>query len=272
MNELVAKRLQVAQRAAKEAGEFLIRTKREIAVELKGDRDWVTNADRGSEEIIRQILQREFPDDFFFGEESGATDKDVLGSLDQVWIVDPLDGTTNYVRGFADYGISIAFYQGGRPIIGVIAAPEKDELFQAVEGCGAYLNNQPIRVSQVSSLIKALVGTGFPYEPDEHGGNNTDHVANMVPLVHDLRRMGAAALDLASVACGRLDGFWEFGLSAWDVAAGILLVQEAGGTVTDFLGEPVNIFARRIVASNKVIHQSLLKTLSAGQTGFTANN
>lgn len=270
MSELVAKRLQVALQAAKEAGDYLIRIKREIAVDKKGARDLVTTADRGSEAIIRQILINEFPEDVFFGEESGGTDAAAFSGLERVWIVDPLDGTTNYVRGFTDYGISIAFYEKGRPLIGVIAAPEKGELFQAVAGQGAFLNGEPIRVSQVSTMIDALVATGFPYEPDERGGNNTDHVANIVPLIHDLRRMGAAALDLASVACGRLDGFWEFGLSAWDVAAGILLVQEAGGMVSGFAGEPVNIFAGRIVATNRLIHQLLLAALARGQTGFVA--
>ncbi len=268
MTQELQKRVTLAVEAAEAAGKLLLKVRNHLEIEAKGYGNWVTNADKEAEHIIRTAIKETFPNDVMYGEEGGGASAAELATKDHLWIVDPLDGTTNYLRGFDQFAVSLGYWQGSQPAIGVIYAPAKDELYLAIQGSGATLNREPIQVSETKVLAEALVGTGFPYEPDAHGYNNSDHAANFLARCPDIRRMGAAALDLASVAAGRLDGFWEFGLAAWDVAAGILLVQEAGGQVSGFRGEPLDILAERIVVSNGLIHEEMLQVLALGQTGL----
>ncbi|MGE5581709.1 MAG: inositol monophosphatase family protein [Bacillota bacterium] len=258
----------LAVEAAREAGNLLCKFRKDLRIEEKGKWNWVTNADRESERLITQLIKSFFPDDFIFGEEGAARGVEALQSLDQLWIVDPLDGTNNYVQGFNYFGVSIAYWDKGIPMLGVVFVPAMNELFVAARGEGAFYNHEQVNVSGRNDFNEAFIGTGIPYEPDSDGNINNDHVGNFLLKTHNLRCMGAAALDLAYVASGRLDGFWEYGLAPWDVAAGILLVEEAGGTVTNFIGGPVDIFSGKIVASNKLIHSKMLEVLSLGKTGM----
>lgn len=268
MPELWQEKLTLAVETARIAGETLLKIRNEIKVEEKGHGNWVTTADRQAESLIKTAIKQAFPEDQVHGEEGGGASGQALRELDRIWIIDPLDGTTNYVRGFDQFAVSIAYWEAGFPTVAAVYAPAKRELFSAVRGWGAALNGDHIHVSQTRSLHDSLVGTGFPYEPDKAGYNNSDHTANFLAIVQDIRRMGAAALDLANLACGRLDGFWEYGLSPWDVAAGILLIEEAGGKVTDFTGGKVDILNQRIVASNGLIHQEMLGVIAKGKTGL----
>lgn len=220
--------------------------------------DLVTQVDRACETRIREILLDAFPDHVVLGEEEGQQ-----GEAECRWIVDPLDGTLNYAHGFPFYCVSIALEVNGRIELGVVLDPTRDELFQAVRGRGALRNGRPITVTQETEPIRCMLGTGFAYVVDTQH-ENIEIFARMLPKVRAVRRPGAAALDLCYVACGRLDGFWELKLSPWDVAAGWLLVQEAGGTVTGGGGEPYRLGQRVIVASNGHLHARLLDLLDLG--------
>ncbi|HBE77170.1 MAG TPA: inositol monophosphatase [Firmicutes bacterium] len=268
MNQALRLKKILAVEVAREAGNLLCRLRKNLQVEEKGKWNWVTNADKQSEKLITESIKSFFPDDFIYGEEGGGANVEALQSLDQIWIVDPLDGTNNYVQGFNHFAVSIAYWDKGIPMIGVVFAPAMNELFVASRGDGTLCNYEPIRVSTREYLKDSFVGTGIPYESDAYGNINSDHIKNFLAQTHNLRCMGAATLDFANVALGRLDGFWEYGLAPWDVAAGILLVQEAGGMVTNFCGGQVDIFAGRIVASNRHIHSEMLEVLSLGKTGM----
>ena len=260
--------LVVAEEAARQAGEVLRSYFRHLAgVEHKGPREVVTEADRRAEARIIALIRQAFPADLILAEESyrGLTDEKIIEER-RVWFIDPLDGTTNFVYGLPVYAVSIALFDRGRPVLGVVYDPSADELFSAARGEGARGNGRPIRVSSCFRFAEALLATGFPYE--RNGGDNLDHVTNIVPRIRDLRRMGSAALDLCYVASGRLDGFWEYGLRPWDFAAGLLIVEEAGGKVTDFRGRPMRPFSRGIAATNGYIHEELLAALARGRTGL----
>lgn len=251
--------LAAAREAAKEAGRILMEGfGRRPEVYYKGRINIVTEIDRRSEASIVAFLHRRFPDYTILSEEGQGYE----GKGGASWIVDPLDGTTNYTHGFPFFAVSIALQQQGQLRCGVVYDPLREEWFTAIQGGGASLNDEPIHVSDTDVLVEALLCTGFPYELKEHFEMNLKHFRNFSMRALAVRRPGAAALDLSYVAAGRLDGFWEFQLKPWDMAAGTLLITEAGGTVTDAGGGPLDIFGDEIVASNSRIHQAMLGVLA----------
>lgn len=245
---------EIAIEAAQEAGDILLSEfDRPQKVSYKGEVDLVTEADKRSEAAIVSRLRRHFPSHAIVAEEGGGA---TAAESRYVWQVDPLDGTTNFAHGFPVFAVSIALLEDGEPLVGVILNPTNRELFTAMRGEGAYLGQKRIRVSSVEHLSKSLLATGFPTHKRTQNPN-IHYYWDFTLRSHGVRRAGAAALDLCSVACGRFDGFWEFGLKAWDTAAGILLVREAGGTVTDFSGRPYHAGDPVILATNGRIHQEM---------------
>ncbi len=250
--------LDVAVGVAREAGAFLKQfSKGPIEIFYKRKSDLVTEADRGSEALILDRLHKHFPGHAVVAEEGGGAD---TGS-DYCWYIDPLDGTTNFAHGFPVYCVSIALAYRGEVIAGVVYDPSREELFQAERGAGAYLNNQRIRVSKTANLSEGLLATGFPPFATNHD-LNLQFFFKLTRLSHGIRRPGAAALDLCSVAAGRFEGFWELKLNSWDKAAGALLVMEAGGRVTDLAGDPFSLQRDEIFASNGLVHDEMLETFS----------
>jgi len=242
---------------AREAGALLMEYFRQrVTVEYKGEADLVTVADRKSELLIRERLRERWPGFDILGEEGGLQD---TGS-DYRWYVDPLDGTTNFAHGFPVFCVSMGLDYKGERIAGVVYDPTRDELFAAERGGGVFLNQQPIRVSKVGKLSECLVATGFPSHK-RHKNPNIFFYHQITLHTHGVRRAGSAALDLCYVACGRLDGFWEFNLNPWDTAAGVLLVAEAGGKVSDFKGGPFQLDSRETLASNGLVHEQLLNEI-----------
>jgi myo-inositol-1(or 4)-monophosphatase len=238
---------------AREAGVLLMEYFRQrVKVEYKGEADLVTIADRKSEALIRERIRQQWPAHDVLGEEGGLQD---LGS-DYRWFVDPLDGTTNFAHGFPVFCVSLGLEFKGERIAGVVFDPTRDELFSAEQGSGAYLNGQRIHVSKVPNLAECLVATGFPSHK-RHKSPNIFFYHQITLRTHGVRRAGSAALDLCCVACGRFDGFWEFNLNPWDTAAGVLIVQEAGGQVTNFSGGPFELNSRETLASNGLVHEAL---------------
>ena len=221
--------------------------------------DLVTDVDRACDQLVLESITSQRPDDAILIEETGAHE----GHSGLRWIVDPLDGTTNYAHGFPHFAVSIAVEREGVRELGVIYDPMKDELFSARRGGGAFLNGKPIAVSQVKQLERALLATGFAYDVHQAKLDNLEYFARFIKRAQAVRRAGSAALDLAYVACGRFDGFWELELHPWDVAAGLLLVDEAGGRSSDLEGGPVPASGNRLVASNGQLHESLLEVMSA---------
>lgn len=250
--------LTVALDAAREAGEVLLAARRQpLEIREKGRRaDLVTNADRAAEECIQRHVLGKFPQAAFLAEEGGAR----VGTSGERWIVDPLDGTTNYAHDYPLFCVSIAYERDGELLAGVVYAPVMAECFAAERGAGATRNGEPIRVSSIPRLGDALTCTGFHPADFER---NARHFGAVSRRAQAVRRDGSAALDLAYVACGRFDGFWEFDLSPWDVAAGTLLVQEAGGSVSQCDGSQAAVGARSILATNSRIHEELQAALAA---------
>jgi myo-inositol-1(or 4)-monophosphatase len=220
--------------------------------------DLVTDVDRASDDLIVGRIQTERPDDAILSEERVES----AGRSGLRWVVDPLDGTTNYAHGFPHFAVSIGVEREGERAVGVVYDPMKDEMFSAARGGGALLNGQPIRVSETANLQRALLGTGFAYDVHSVDVDNLEYFARFMKRVQAVRRAGSAALDLAYVACGRFDGFWELNLHPWDVAAGLLLVEEAGGTTSDFDGGPVPSSGARTVATNGPLHRAMLEVLA----------
>ena len=254
----------MARAAARDAGTFLLRHFRDLdslAYELKGTRgtDYVTKADRGSEKRIFGRIQSAFPGDGFLGEEGGsrAASRKAGG---RKWIVDPLDGTTNFVHSFPQWAVSIALSDTGGLAVGVVFDPVRREMFEAVRGRGARLNGKAIRVSRRRSFRLALVATGFPFKRFTRMPQYLDIFQAVARSTAGIRRPGSASLDLSCVACGRVDAFWEFGLSAWDVAAGALIIQEAGGRVSDLHDGP-DFLSGDILASNGALHRPMLDVI-----------
>ncbi len=246
--------LETAVDIAREASVLLSDFARQrVGFELKGEHDLVTVADRASEKLIVERLQREYPTHHIMAEEGGET----MGSSEYRWYVDPLDGTTNFAHGFPVYNVTLALEHKGELIAGVIADPTRGEVFSAELGSGAFLNGERIHVSKAANLNVALAGTGFPSRK-RHRNINVHFFHQISMMTHGVRRAGAAALDLAYVACGRLDMFWEFSLNPWDVAAGTLLVREAGGTVSKMRGELAELQADNILADNTLLHEETL--------------
>jgi myo-inositol-1(or 4)-monophosphatase len=225
------------------------------AVEEKGrPGDLVTVADKEAEAAILKVLKRHFPEHSILAEESGQIgDKE----SDYLWAIDPLDGTTNYAHQYPIAATSIGLLISGKPQVGAIYNPFRDELFRAAKGLGATRNRRPIQVSQTPELSKSLLVSGFAYDRRETSDNNYAEFCHLTHLTQGVRRSGSASLDLSDVACGRLDGYWERGLSPWDVVAGIILVEEAGGKVTAYDGSPLVIDSGRILATNGQIHDQL---------------
>jgi len=255
-----------AVHAARSAGQIQReRLWSDYPVDFKGEKNLVTQIDRLSEEVILRELRDACPDCDVLAEESGASDK---GSSLR-WIIDPLDGTTNYAHGFPWFAVSIALEVSGTIHVRVVYQPVLDELFTCIRGKGAWLNGKKIMVSGRQPLKNCLLATGFPYDRTASNENNFDNFVQFQLAARAVRRAGAAALDLAYVAAGRLDGFWECKLSPWDVAAGRLLVEEAGGTVTNHAGEPYSITDHRVLASNGLVHQEMLRILAAGTKNST---
>jgi myo-inositol-1(or 4)-monophosphatase len=219
--------------------------------------DLVTDVDHALDALIRERIRRARPDDALLTEESSAES----GSSGVRWIVDPLDGTTNYAHGFPHYAISIGVEVDGQRATGVVYDPMRDELFAAEAGKGATRNGQPIRVSETSELRRALLATGFAYDVHQKRTPNLTYFERFIGRAQAIRRAGSAALDFAYVACGRFDGYWEIHLAPWDVAAGLLLVEEAGGRISDFDGGAAPASGARIVSSNGRVHAAMLDVL-----------
>jgi myo-inositol-1(or 4)-monophosphatase len=251
--------LNIAVRAARSAGNVIIRNidrLDSLTIQTKDRNDYVSEVDRQAEQEIISILRKAYPDHAILAEESG----DQAGN-DYQWIIDPLDGTTNFLHGFPQYAVSIALRHKGRLEQGVVYDPVRQELFTATRGGGAMLNERRIRVSSRRTLEGALLGTGFPFKSQQHLDSYLQMFRLLFPQTAGIRRAGSAALDLAYVAAGRFDGFWEIGLSVWDMAAGVLLIQEAGGLSGDFLGGHDYLESGNLVAANPKLFAEILKTI-----------
>ena len=248
--------LNTAVKAARRAGKVILRyvgQRDRLTVESKGWNDWVSEVDRMAEQEILSVLQTAYPGHAILAEESGRRAGD-----DYQWLIDPLDGTTNFLHGYPQFAVSIGLYYQGRPYQSVVYDPMRDEIFTASRGAGAQLNDRRIRVSAVTRLEQALVGTGFPVKSMDHLESWIATFRALVSRTSGVRRAGSAALDLAHVACGRMDGFWEFSLSPWDIGAGILLIEEAGGLVTDTGGGTTYLESGNILVGTPKIHAEML--------------
>lgn len=255
----------IATDAARKAGNMMLRSidrLESIKVNTKSRHDYASEVDRTSEDIIIKTIRKSYPDHAIIGEETGAhtgKDKEIC------WIIDPLDGTTNYIHGLPHYAISIAIQVKEKIEHGVIYDPIRQEMFIASRGAGSYVNNRRIRVSPQLKMENAILATGFPFRQRQHFPAYLKSLSAVIEAAEDIRRAGSAALDLAYVAAGRVDGFWEIGLSQWDIAAGSILIKEAGGRVSDFKGGEDYLNSGNIVAGNPRIFKGLLQTLHASK-------
>lgn len=248
---------------AREAGALLMKHfHAHVKVEYKGDVDLVTVADRDSEALILRRIRDRWPDHNVMGEEGARIEQ----GGDYRWYVDPLDGTTNFAHGFPVFCVSLGLEHKGKRWAAVVYDPTRDELFSAERGSGSFLNGQRIQVSKISNLAECLMATGFPSHK-RHKNPNIFFYHQITLHTHGVRRAGSAALDLCNVACGRFDGFWEFNLNPWDTAAGVLIVEEAGGRVTDFSGGPFQTDSKQTVASNGLVHDAMLREFQQIMTG-----
>jgi myo-inositol-1(or 4)-monophosphatase len=246
--------LETATEIAREAGALLLNyLEKRPAWEIKGEQDLVTEADRASEALVVERLHRYFPSHSVVAEEGGGKDR----NSEFCWYVDPLDGTTNFAHSYPAFSVSIGLQQGEELIAGVVYDPTRDEMFSAEKGSGAYCNNRRIKVSATTELKESLLATGFPSRK-RHEDVNVYFFHQLGVVAHGIRRSGSAAIDLACVACGRLDGFWEFGLHPWDMAAGLLLVSEAGGRYTDLLGGKFSLDSPHLIADNNHLHDEFV--------------
>jgi myo-inositol-1(or 4)-monophosphatase len=253
--------LNTAIKAARRAGNLINRASLDIdhlKVGVKQQSDFVTEVDRAAEATIIETLREVYPSHAILAEESGAS-----GDSEYQWIIDPLDGTTNFIHGFPQYAISIALLHKGVPNHAVVYDPNRNELFTASKGAGAFLNEKRIRVSKRAKLDEALIGTGFPYRVFDHVEPYLAIFREVTRRSAGVRRPGSASLDLAWLAAGRIDAFWEFGLSPWDIAAGVLLIQEAGGLVSDLAGESDYLRTGNIVGGTPKVFSQLLQIVQA---------
>ncbi len=252
--------LNTAIKAARRAGTVIMRHSDRLdrlTVETKGRADYVSEVDRMAEAEIIHILRQAYPDTAILAEESGASEGN-----DLCWIIDPLDGTTNFLHGYPQFSVSIALRNKDRLEQAVIFDPNRNELFTASRGHGAYMNNRRMRVSRVQQLDYALLGTGFPFRSHAHLDVWMNILRMMIKDTSGIRRAGSAALDLAHVACGRFDGFWEFGLGPWDMAAGCLLIQEAGGIVSDIRGGANYLESGNVLVGSLKLHHEMLSRIA----------
>jgi len=252
--------LNFAIQVARDAGNLLVQRLGAAQITKKGDIDLVTEADIAAEELIIDRIRSHYPLHGILAEESGETIQEGSSRSEWKWIIDPLDGTTNYAHGYPCFCVSIGVEHSGALEIGVVYDPMRNEMFAAERGQGATLNERRIRVSDVEELNRAMMCTGFPYDVRTRPDFARDFT-NFTLHAQAVRRDGSAALDLAYVACGRFDGFWEDGLNTWDIAAGALLVSEAGGRITNFENEPLDIYTKKVVASNGRVHDAMLRLL-----------
>ena len=252
--------LNIATDAARNAGNIILRSIDKldrIKIEVKAQNDFVTQVDRKAEEVIIEAIHKAYPSHGILAEESGKHNED----SEYTWIIDPLDGTTNFLHGFPQYAVSIGLHYKGRMEVAVVFDPIKNEFFSAARGDGAQLNGKRMRVTDHKGIRGSLLGTGFPFKHPQHLETYLDTFKAVHPQAAGIRRAGSAALDLAYVAAGRLDGFWEIGLSPWDMAAGVLLVREAGGIVTDFSGEGHYLQTGNIVAAASKVYPALYEAI-----------
>ena len=257
--------IELAMRAAREAGAILRDFERRgFEVTRKGRINLVTEADHASETHIKELIAAQYPHHRILAEESGASDSSGTGS-DYCWIIDPLDGTTNFAHGLPCYAVSIGIERGGEMVAGVIYDPTRDQLFAAQRGAGAHLNGDRIKVSDVGRLERALLVTGFPYDVREKMSDYLPAWTTFLERAQGVRRLGAAAIDMCYVASGYFDGFWEFGLHPWDTAAGWIIIEEAGGRVTNTGGAPFNNSSPSVLCTNGLIHDEMLQALSSLQ-------
>ena len=255
MKEYLDAAIEIARKAGVILREGFDRPKK---ISYKGEVDLVTESDQRSEQLVVALLRNRFPDHGIVAEEGGGA----AAAAKYCWHVDPLDGTTNFAHGYPCFAVSIGLAQDGVPIAGAVFNPVSDELFAAARGEGAYRNDDRIRVSQVEMLATSLVATGFPTHQRKKS-SNLNYYWQFTLRSHGVRRDGAAALDLCSVACGRFDAFWEFGLKSWDTTAGIVIVEEAGGRITDLSGQPYWLGGPSILASNEHIHPEMLQVAAS---------
>ena len=255
--------LQVAVEAALEAGKYLkmnVGKIRHIERKAGQETNLVTEIDKKSEHLIISNIKKRFPHHDFLGEETGAAEV----KSEYRWIIDPLDGTVNYTHALPIYSVSIGLEYKGEIILGVVYDPSLDELFTAEKGKGAWLNKKRIEVSKTTTLIESLIVTGFPYDVKEHPEPAVTHFRNFLADAQAIRRLGSAALDLCYVAAGRFEGFWEGVIRPWDIAAGALMVTEAGGKWTDFRGFPTSVYKEDILTTNGLIHEQMIAVLKKG--------
>jgi myo-inositol-1(or 4)-monophosphatase len=258
-NSIMQPMLNIAIRAARSAGEIILRSADKashLQIDHKGKNDYATEVDRLAEREIISILKTAYPEHGILAEESGEQDGN-----DYVWVIDPLDGTTNFIHGFPQYAVSIALKVKNRLEVGVVYDPLRDELFTARRGAGAMLNNRRLRVTNLSSMKGSLIGTGFPFKSPNHLDAYLEMFRAVTADSAGIRRAGSAALDLAYLAAGRLDGFWEIELHEWDMAAGVLLVKEAGGVATDFSFNDNYLTSGNIIAASPRMHQLLYQLI-----------
>ncbi|MBO8131830.1 MAG: inositol monophosphatase [Candidatus Marinimicrobia bacterium] len=243
---------------ALEAGKFILKNmKKALKIDYKGRVNMVTEVDKDSQDIIISRISKEFPNAGIIAEESDT--KTVNKNI--TWIIDPLDGTTNFVHGFQCFAVSIAAEIDSKIILGVVYDPVRKEMFYATNGAGAYLNGKKIHVSRISRLIDSLLVTGFPYELNQYFYKNMELFKALYEKCQGVRRTGAATIDLCYLACGRFDGYWEFNLNPWDVAAGSIIVKEAGGKISDMKGGDFSIYGKEYLATNGLIHDEMLEVI-----------
>ncbi len=258
---MVGEFAKIAEQACRAAGAIQMEgLKRSRQIKFKGSINLVTDVDHACEKAIVEIIQGAYPDHDILAEEGSGKRKD----SEYKWVIDPLDGTTNYAHGYRLFCTSIALEYRGEILLGAVYEPNRDEMFIAEKGCGARLNGEAIEASTVKELDKAMLATGFAYNIRETKKNNLDHFQNFLLKSQAIRRDGVAAVDLCYVAAGRYDGFWELNLFPWDVAAGFLILQEAGGKVSDFSGAPFDIYKKEILACNAFLQSPMVKVLTQG--------
>ena len=253
--------LSVAKKAATEACKIQMEYfDKEKQISTKStETDIVTQVDLLCQEAIIKIIKQEFPDHGFLAEED---DVDETNNSGYVWVIDPVDGTVNYASGIPMFCVSIGLRKGNEMLVGVVFSPALNEMFWAAKGQGAYFNDKKISVSETSKLVNSVIGTGFAYDKDTNPDNNTEDFYEVTKRIRGVRRLGSAAIDLVYVACGRLEGYWEMNIKPWDIAAGVLILQEAGGVATDFSAERLQFKKKtNIIATNKEIYEELFKIL-----------
>jgi myo-inositol-1(or 4)-monophosphatase len=254
------KKLQVAQKAARQAGNLILKQQGSAIIYEKAFSNLVTEADYSAQKAIIHLIHEHFPDHSIIAEENDWSAK--IDALD-LWIIDPLDGTNNYAHSIPHFCISIAYARSGQVVAGAVFDPIRNEMFTALQFKGAYLNETPINVSGAESLSEAIVATGFYYDRGAMMRKTLSSIEKLFEAnIHGIRRFGSAALDLCWVACGRFDAYFEYKLSVWDFAAGMLIVKEAGGSCTDQLGNPLNLRSTDLAVSNGIFHNNLLQTIT----------